>query len=424
MKYILFVVFCLSNEALAADLSWIPGNYSPPESKLATKYFIPEIRLDNAYHYSFANPSDQTISGSSEVFRHNEMQITQIGVGGDLLIDNVGARLMTQFGMYSQTTPRNDGSPERGQWKTADAYRYISEAYAAYHLGIDHGFNIQSGIFMSYVGLWSYYNFDNWTYQPSYVSSNTPWFFEGLRLQYFPNENLKIEPWLINGWQSYGMYNHSPGVGLQVLWRPQEWLSLLTNEYYGADTLNTPERKRLHNDSSVMARYFNRGGNGLSRAAASLTVDVGCETGGGTNCERSYFLGFMAYNRIWFNEGRYGFTIGGGMINNPGRYLVLVPPANGATAYSGSSSWFTANPGDPFHAWDIQASGDYNPNRNLTFRVEFNHREADVPYFSGHGGVTPPGGNSGAAGSDPGTGWTPDLVKTEDRLTLAMMIRL
>ena len=39
--------------------------------------------------------------------------------------------VMTQFGMYSQTTPRNDASPARGQWNLADAYRYVSEAYGA-----------------------------------------------------------------------------------------------------------------------------------------------------------------------------------------------------------------------------------------------------------------------------------------------------
>ena len=53
-------------------------------------------------------------------------------------------------------------------------------------MDILHGINIDAGIFMSYIGLFSYYNFDNWAYQPSYVSSNTPWFFKGLRIQIFP----------------------------------------------------------------------------------------------------------------------------------------------------------------------------------------------------------------------------------------------
>ena len=112
---------------------------------------------------------------------------------------------MTQFGMYSTMTPRNDGSPGHvGQWNLADAYRYISEAYGGYHFNVLHGVNVDAGIFMSYIGLFSYYNFDNWAYQPSYVSSNTPWFFEGVRIQIFPSDKLKIEPWFINGWQSYG----------------------------------------------------------------------------------------------------------------------------------------------------------------------------------------------------------------------------
>ena len=56
------------------------------------------------------------------------------------------------------------------------------------------------------------------------------------------------------------------------------------------------------------------------------------------------FLGFMAYNRFWFDKDRYGLTLGGGKINNPGRYLVLIPPINGATAASGTP-YFTDNPG-------------------------------------------------------------------------------
>ena len=84
--------------------------------------------------------------------------MTQLGIGGDFHYENVRARLMTQFGMYSQTTPRNDASPARGQWNLDNAYRYISEAYGGYHFDVLHGINVDAGIFMSYVGLCSYYN--------------------------------------------------------------------------------------------------------------------------------------------------------------------------------------------------------------------------------------------------------------------------
>ncbi len=412
-----------------ADFSWIPGNYAPAETPLATKYFVPELRLDTAYHYSFNNPQDDTITGSSEVFRHREFQITQIGVGGDVNYNNVGFRLMTQFGMYSTTTPRNDASPSRGQWQLDNAYRYISEAYGTYHLNVMNGINLQAGIFMSYVGLWSYYNFDNWTYQPSYVSSNTPWFFNGARVQIFPSDKLKIEPWIVNGWQSYGAFAHQPGLGLQVLYRPTGSLSILGNQYYGSDDNGYPDRRRFHTDDSVMVKYYEKDAGGLSQAAASFTFDAGCDWGSsgpnvnglgtGTNdatCGNNYFLGFMAYNRLWFDHNHYGLTFGGGAINNPGKYLVLVPPVNGATATSGAAPSFTANPGEPFWAWDTQVTADYMPTRNITFRLEFNHRWASVPYFAGAGGVTPPAGNA--------AGWSPDLVQSEDRLTGAFMVRL
>src|SRR5262249_6927190 len=154
------------------DLSWTPGGYAPSKSVLKWGPFTGEVRADAVYHFDMSNPKDNTISGSSEVFRHDEIQLTQLGVGGDFYYKGAQARVMTQFGLYSQTTPRNDASPIRGQWNLDNAYRYLSEAYGGYHFDVLAGINVQAGIFMSYVGLWSYYNFDNWTYQPSYVSSN------------------------------------------------------------------------------------------------------------------------------------------------------------------------------------------------------------------------------------------------------------
>src|SRR5580704_3849221 len=194
-----------------ADFTWLNGNARTKESPMDTKFFTPEIRADVDYVYDFNHPKDDTIGGSSEVFRSDEVHVTQLGVGGDFHYDNVRARVMTQFGLYSETTPRNDASPARGQWNLDNAYRYLSEAYGGYHINALHGINIDAGIFMSYIGLFSYYNFDNWAYQPSYVSSNTPWFFNGVRVQIFPTAHLKIEPWFINGWQSYASANHKPG---------------------------------------------------------------------------------------------------------------------------------------------------------------------------------------------------------------------
>ncbi|MFV8755646.1 outer membrane beta-barrel protein [Nannocystaceae bacterium ST9] len=403
------------------DFSWMPANHAPNEAPLKWGPFTGEIRVDAVYHYSLRNPKDNTISGSSEVFRHNELQLTQIGFGGNFFYKNVHARLMTQFGMYSQTTPRNDASYERGNWRLDNAYRYISEAYAGYHIPVLYGINIQAGIFMSYVGLWSYYNSDNWTYQPSYVSSNTPWFFNGARIQFFPTKKLKLEAWLVNGWQSYAKFNDAPGVGLQIAWRPREWLAFVGNQYYGTDTLGVPDRRRLHTDDSVMVRYFDRPNGAFSKGALSLTLDAGCEHGGGVTCSDQYFLGFMAYNRLWFWKNKLAFTAGGGAITNPGRYLVLIPPINGATSFSGTP-YFPASPGTKYQAWDAQATLDFMPTTFVTFRLEYNHRAANTPYFSGRGGVTPPGGNQGPAGSLV-ENWTPDLVRTEDRFSLAMMVR-
>jgi hypothetical protein len=425
-----------------ADFTWLNGNPRTKEVPLDTKFFTPEIRADVDYVYDFAHPKDDTIGGSSEIFRSNEVHVTQMGVGGDFHYDNVRARLMTQFGLYSETTPRNDASPARGQWNLADAYRYLSEAYGGYHFNVLHGVNVDAGIFMSYVGLFSYYQFDNWAYQPSYVSSNTPWFFNGVRVQIFPTEHLKIEPWFVNGWQSYGRFNNRPGIGMQILWRPNGWLSVLGNQYMlGEDALNTPGRVRYHTDDSIQIKYYDNPERFLDKAAFSLTGDMGCEHGGGVSCAgnsakgpKQSFLGYMLYNRLWFDNDKYGLTIGGGQINNPGRYLVLLPPINGATATSGTP-YFTENPGDPYKAWDLSGTFDWMPSQYITFRWEYNHRAANVPYFSGSGGVTPPGGNTGTPGGlvclsgfttcngSPANTWFPDLRKTENRATIAILVK-
>jgi hypothetical protein len=461
-------------------VGWMNGTSREKEPIFDTKFFTPEIRLDVNYLQSLNHPQDHTIVGSTEEFRSGEFQIEQVSFGGDFHWDNVRARFLSMFGMFATTTPRNDASSEVGQWDLDDAYRYFSEANAGYHFDVNHGLNVDVGVFVSYIGLFSYYNYDNWTYQPSFVSSNTPWFFNGLRVQWWPTQNLKIEPWLINGWQSYAKFNRRPGFGGQILWIPNDSFKLVFNTYsVGQDNLNCQTNNgnqgtidsmcqpqnggngyasagslvgagppvdysrvtRVHEDDSIEVKYFDArgtGGAGLSKMALSYTVDIGCEYGGGVNCthgpNKENFLGMMLYNRAWFHNDLYAITLGGGFMNNPGRYLALTPPINGATAASGSP-YFTQQPGQKLFQWDTQLNLQYMPKDWITWWTEATFRHSDVPYWSGQGGVTPPGGNNGAPASCVGGGanattgncdagdWFPDLRTREVVVGAGVMVK-
>jgi hypothetical protein len=98
---------------------------------------------------------------------------------------------------------------------------------------------------------------------------------------------------------------------------------------------------------------------------------------------------------------------------------------------------------------------DYMPSQFITFTLEEGYRYSDVPYWSGRGGITPPGGNNGAptqyacaSGAPSGQGygtagllaaeqfchggaagastadiWWPDLRTNQTNTTLAIKIR-
>src|SRR6185437_4582560 len=282
-----------------------------------------------------------------------------------------------------------------------------------------------------------------------------PWFFNGLRLQTFPTDKLKLELWLINGWQSYGMFNNAPGAGFSVYWRPKERVDYVANFYWGKDDEGAPGRYRVHSDNSYELRYFKRKSGFVTQAAFSVTGDFGFENGGGVTpfgegqrgktgyVPAQNFMSGMVYNRLWVGEDRkFAWTIGGGYMHNPGQYLVLAP-----TGYADTLFEQQTGPGSTFDAWDCSTSVDYMPSQSLTFKVEYVHRAVNnigpAPgavglsgYFAGHGGVTSPSGytntggymytSNGASVAPPLSswgGWMPDLANKESRIVLALIAR-
>jgi len=231
--------------------------------------FTPEIRFDVNYTSSFNHPKDNTIGGSSEIFRSGEVQLTQIGVGGDFHYNNVRGRLMTQLGMYSQTTPRNDASPGRGQWNLDNAYRYVSESVWR----ISHRQNARDQCRRGHLYV---------LYRPCKLLP--------IRQLDLPALVCLVEHSMVLQWLAYSVLSHQevedssrgsltagsrmasliarPGIGGQILYRPNGNTSIVLNNYYGSDTLGNPGRKRFHTDDSNSIQYYDKPDNTISKAAS------------------------------------------------------------------------------------------------------------------------------------------------------------
>ncbi len=87
-----------------ADFTWLNGNSRQSTPVLDTKYFTGEFSFDSNYVYDFAQPKDHTLVGSTNSGRTGELQVQQLGIGGDFHYQNVRGRVFTQFGMYSTMT--------------------------------------------------------------------------------------------------------------------------------------------------------------------------------------------------------------------------------------------------------------------------------------------------------------------------------
>ncbi len=66
-----------------ADWTWLNGTPRTTESPLDSKYFTGEFRADTNYTLDANHPQDDSLGGSTETFRSDEIQVEQLSLGGD-----------------------------------------------------------------------------------------------------------------------------------------------------------------------------------------------------------------------------------------------------------------------------------------------------------------------------------------------------
>jgi hypothetical protein len=394
------------------DFTWMNGTSRQKDFPLALNKIIQlDLYLDVYYAFSLNRPYDDTLTGSATLGRHNELQINLASIGLTWSYRNVNGRIALQYGGMLSIVQDTDPSLGRGSGISTANLRYLREATLGYHWDRLAGINLDAGIFLSYVGMESYLLAENWLYTRTVACDSTPFYFQGLRAQIFPTTKVKVELWLMNGWQSYAKFGFVPAGGASVRWSPREWIAVVANFYLGQDTPNVSDRIRFHHDDSLNLRVYNRpASHGLSKLALSINNHGGFQAGGaGQPGPADAHMGASALSlRAWFARDQLALTVRGEYFTNPGRYLAPFPPPSLKT-----------EPGNDLTIWGVTGNIDVMPTDFFSVRAEVNWRSASVPFFSGPDGVTSPTGFQPTP-----IGFVPNVRKSQTLLLVAANLRL
>lgn len=394
------------------DFAWMNGSNPQPPSLLSIGPVTFSLYVDAYYAWQFSQPIDHTIFPTTVAPRHNEISLNLAHIGFDLTgLDGPIGRFYLQYGSIVETIAGQDTTTDRGFFLTNRLLQNIEQAAAGWHFHALHGINAEMGIFPSYVGLESYLPEENWTYTHAFVADATPYYFFGLRGQIFPTARLKVELWVVNGWQTFGEWYEAKSGGYLWNWRPTEWLSIANAAYLGQEVQGDPGSLRSYTDNDVQIRYFKgKEGHFLRSLAFSLVGDVGWEHR--SNAPSGPMGGMSLAHRFDWTE-RWKSTLRADFLYDKTQAISPKFPVGSAYAWPGT---------DPFFAGGATATLDFWPSPWLVTRLEYSHRWANQPIFSGHNGITGP---NGELPSSTNTGlFVPDLRTTDDRIIFNVTLRL
>lgn len=392
------------------DWGWLNGTNNQPPSLLTSGPLTWSIYIDAYYAYQFHAPIDHTIFPTTVAPRHNEISFNLGMLGVDVTgLDGPIGRIYIQYGSNVETDAGQDATVTRGYFLSASVFKYLAQAAVGWHFHALHGINAEIGIFPSYVGLESYLPQENWSYTHAFVADATPFYFFGARVQLFVTQRLKVELWLVNGWQSFGQWQEGRAGGYFVNWRPSSWLSLVNSFYTGQEVMDDPRSVRVWTDNNVQARYLHDAHH-VHSAAFSLTGDFGYQTMGAPTPD-GWMGGISLAHRVEWTPWA-ATTVRGDVFYDQRGFVIQKLPLGDPYALPAKGDYLLGG---------ISVTQDLQPSPWVLFRLEYSHRESSQPYFAGHDGISGP---NGIQSPIPQAGFTPDLQKRDDRLILNATLRL
>ncbi len=398
------------------DFTWLNGSNRQPNSLLKLGPTILSLYVDAFYAWQFSRPIDHTIFPTTTAPRHNELGFNLASIGIELppnAIDSPSGgpvgQFSIQYGAITQTVGGQDTTVRRGFYLSTTALQAIRTASAGWHFHFLHGLNLEFGIFPSYVAMESYLPQENWNYTHPFVSDFTPYYFYGGRAQTYLTDRLKLELWVVNGWQTYGQWQEAKSGGYLLNWRPTQRFIVANVFYAGQTSPDDPGAVRYYTDNYAQLQYFRNPEGFITSSAVCLVADVGYQAR--TLAPGGPMAGASITHRTELHSG-WALTVRADIYYDKTRAVTPQLPVGSPYTLPDAQS--------PFLGGGFTATVDYLPSPWLLWRLEYAHRFANVPFFTGHGGIT----GNGPDGTPGVGGFTPDLVQADDRIVTNVTLRL
>lgn len=203
--------------------------------------------LETYYIYDVGNPSNHR--RPDFIFshdRHNEVNINLGMLKASYTKERVRANLALMAGTYANANLAHEPGVLRNILEANVGVRVLADKYLW----------VTAGVFDSHLGFEGAIGADCRTMTRSLAAEGAPYYLSGAKITYrTEDEKWEASGMVLNGWQRIQRLagNQTPAFGHQLLWQPNNKITLNSSSFIGSDTPDTVRQMRYFH--SFYAEY-------------------------------------------------------------------------------------------------------------------------------------------------------------------------
>ena len=264
-------------------------------------------------------------------------------------------RFRTSAAVITGTYPKRNLAQEK-QWA-----RHIGEAYAGFRLSRKQQLWVDAGVFPSHIGAESYIGKENVAATRALISDQTPYYETGIRVSYRPSEKWFLSMLALNGWQRISAPIDQLGAnwGMQIQFTPTDRILLNNSSFIGQVKQGSDYRTRIYSNSYATFSLH-------KNDQLQVGWDIGFQDRLGLKGVYVWNA-FLAQYRHTFTGKKWAALVRAEKIADPHNVLYQDPA------------------GQQFILNHLSAGIDWNPDKRILLRLEWNHQFSRQKLFSEDG---------------------------------------